>query len=277
MIDFDLTQLHGLADLIRRGGLRIDIPDLRDLPFERLLDKLFIGRDHRRISAASDLSDLFSPVEDQLDLGSCTAQALAGIIEFFLLQQQAFVDVSRLGIYYRERESMGTVGEDSGASLRTGIKVGAKIGACREILWPYIVSDFSKAPSAEASADEPSRRISAYYRIGKLRQLENVKAALSMRLPVYAGISVYESLMSASVAQTGIVPLPSFGERMIGGHAIVLVGHDDKTGRIKFRNSWGSAWGVKGYGYLPYAYVSYPLLVSDLWVVEGIVLKQEAA
>jgi C1A family cysteine protease len=39
-------------------------------------------------------------------------------------------------------------------------------------------------------------------------------------------------------------------EQIIGGHAIVMVGFDDKHKRIKFVSFWGSSWGDHGFGYL---------------------------
>lgn len=39
------------------------------------------------------------------------------------------------------------------------------------------------------------------------------------------------------------------------GHAIILVGYDDTKKEFKFKNSWGTDWGYKGYGRLSYDYV----------------------
>ena len=80
-----------------------------------------------------------------------------------------------------------------------------------------------------------------------------MKGCLAEGFPFVFGITVYESMMSDAVAQTGIVPMPTTQEKVLGGHAILAVGFDDKTQRFKFRNSWGTTWGDDGYGYLPYA------------------------
>src|SRR5205823_14574815 len=66
-------------------------------------------------------------------LGSCTANALAGAVEFLEKEDGAhFVDLSRLFIYYNERVIEGTVDQDSGAFIRDGIKSLAKQGVCPE-------------------------------------------------------------------------------------------------------------------------------------------------
>ncbi len=63
------------------------------------------------------------------------------------------------------------------------------------------------------------------------------------------------------------MPLPQPQEAMLGGHAIAIVGYDDSKQMFTFQNSWGSSWGDKGFGYLPYSYLTNPQLSSDFWTV----------
>jgi C1A family cysteine protease len=56
---------------------------------------------------------------------------------------------------------------------------------------------------------------------------------------------------------------------MLGGHAVMAVGYDDKTKRLLFRNSWGAAWGRAGYGEMPYGYVESRDLSDDFWCIQG--------
>jgi hypothetical protein len=53
-------------------------------------------------------------------------------------------------------------------------------------------------------------------------------------------------------------------------HAIVLIGYDDERGVWIIRNSWGSNWGDRGYGYIPYAGHPYSDLVNYVYYVEGV-------
>lgn len=65
-----------------------------------------------------------------------------------------------------------------------------------------------------------------------------------------SGFTVYSSINN--VGSDGVVPMP--GGTVVGGHAVLLTGYDDSRQLFKFKNSWGSSWGNRGYGYLPYRY-----------------------
>jgi|SRR5437588_38853 len=145
-----------------------DLPDHRDFFYSAIAPKV------ARLRKKIDLQAKCSPVEDQGQLGSCTANALASALEFLELKDGAtFVDLSRLFVYYDECVIEGTVNDDSGAFLRDGIKSLAKQGACSEQSWPYAVSDFKKKPSASCYAMARKHRIKSYHRINPRSDLKN--------------------------------------------------------------------------------------------------------
>lgn len=250
-----------------RLGWLPDVPDLRDVPFRAIF------RVPRKLPLQADLRSGCSPVEDQEELGSCTAQALAGALEFLQLKALGgeggvptkFRDLSRLFIYYNERDAMGTVREDSGAMLRVGIKTLAKLGACKEELWPYDIDRFERKPPARCYAEAQGHTVTAYQRLSSLAEM---KACLAQGLPFVFGFSVYEHVMSQAVARTGAVRMPRPGERLQGGHAVLAVGYDDAAQMLLFRNSWGDGWGLKGYGALPYGYLTSRDLSDDFWCLQ---------
>jgi C1A family cysteine protease len=251
----------------RKLGWLPDVPDARDVRFRAVF------RAARKLPAKADLRAGCSPVEDQGELGSCTAQALAGVLEYLQLRALApeerglrYRDLSRLFIYYNEREAMGTVHEDSGAMLRTGIKTLAKIGVCREEAWPYDAGRFARKPFDRCYEDARAHTITAYQRIESLAEM---KSCLAQGLPFVFGFSVYEHVMSRSVERSGVVRMPEPGERLQGGHAVVAVGYDDARETLLFRNSWGKGWGRSGYGELPYGYLTRRDLSDDFWCVQA--------
>ena len=179
--------------------------------------------------------------------------------------------MARLFIYFNERLSEGTVGQDSGASIRDGIKCIATQGVCDEVLWPYNIEKFAITPSVEAYTAAAKHLAVAYYSVPI--DLMSLKSALAQGYPIVAGIFVYDTFESAPVAHSGIVPLPKINEHCMGGHCIVIVGYSDSTKHLIVRNSWGTAWGDMGYFYLPYDYASKNLMM-DAWVISTVKSKE---
>jgi len=200
------------------------------------------------------------PVYDQGNLGSCTANALC-----CLMQCQDDIQSSRLFLYYNERALEGTIATDSGATLADGIRSLKTQGVCSEQAWPYVPSQFAERPAPPCYANALKHEALSVYSVPLV--LSSLKAALTAGHPIAIGIRVYASFQSATVAKTGVVPLPRKGEALLGGHAVVVVGFSDATQAFLVRNSWGAAWGIKGYFTLPFAYLTSPALASDAWVI----------
>ena len=240
-------------------GWVADLPDHRDKMYGAV----------RKVPAvlppSVDLRPTCSPVEDQGELGSCTANALVGALEFLEDKDKVpYEDLSRLFIYYNERVIEHTVKSDSGAQIRDGIKSLASKGVCSEKCWPYDISKFTVKPSHPCFGEASKHKITSYFRI---RTIDEMRTCLAEGYPFAFGFSVYESFESQEVAQTGIVPMPQPNEQQIGGHAVVAVGYDDSTKRFIVRNSWGDTWGMKGYFSLPYDYLANNNLAEDFWTI----------
>ena len=248
----------------KKYGWRRDLPDKRD----KLFETNYLLSVEKPVDKV-DLREKCPKIYNQGELGSCTANAIACAIQFDEIKQNLDSQVpSRLFIYYNERDIEGNVDRDTGSSLRDGVKCINKIGYCNETQWPYDIQKFTEKPE-QSCYDYARKHKSLSYK--KVQQdEEHIKSVLNMGFPIVFGISVYESFESEEVAKTGIVPLPKNHEKMLGGHAIVIVGYDEEKRLFTFRNSWGEDWGDKGYGYLPYDYVCDKDLASDFWVITKI-------
>ncbi|MFA4889097.1 MAG: C1 family peptidase [Candidatus Omnitrophota bacterium] len=233
-----------------------DIPDQRDYLYAAIKPRI-------RAPGKVDLRVYCTLVEQQGSLGSCTACALAGNLEFLdKLPDLAYTDVSRLFIYYNERLLRGNENFDSGASLRDGIKTLKKTGCCWEKSWPYKITRFARKPPKRCYEEAKKHCIASYHRIYSLPEM---LACLADGYPFVFGFTVYKSFLSRKVARSGIVSMPKKSERAIGGHAVLAVGYSQKNRRFLVRNSWGSRWGQSGYFTMPFAYLE--SLAADFWAI----------
>tara|TARA_B100001287_G_C22533521_1_gene458555 strand:+ start:22 stop:837 length:816 start_codon:yes stop_codon:yes gene_type:complete len=255
-------------------GWKRDLPDRRDKVVKYEISKeIDTGEDKDNNDNTKNIIDLRSkcpPVYNQGKLGSCTANGIAAVYQFDEMKQnnEDIFMPSRLFIYYNERKMEGNVNNDSGASIRDGIKSINKKGVCSEDDWPYDIDVFTEEPPVECYEEAKNHRSLKYQRV---KQKEGqLKEALKAGYPVVFGFSVYESFESETVKQTGIVPMPEKDEKMLGGHCVVLVGYNDDKKLWIVRNSWGEEWGDKGYCYFPYEYITDKDLASDFWQVEKV-------
>ena len=274
--------------LIHSMGWLPDYPDFRDYTPEHaeispMLQKIGLtGIDKKNLPPAVDLRAFCSVIEDQGDLGSCTAQAGASMVEYFARRTMArYTDVSRLFLYKVTRNLMRQTG-DTGAFIRTTMGALVLFGVPPELYWPYKEKSFDKEPPAFCYAFAQNYQAISYYRLdaagtSKSEALKAVKSNLAAGLPSMFGFSVFSSITMA--AETGHIPYPTSSERILGGHAVMAVGYDDKLeivntnpggksckGAFLIRNSWGRKWGQEGYGWLPYDYLLKGLAI-DWWSI----------
>jgi C1A family cysteine protease len=248
---------------IARYGWTPDVPDQRDQLFAATQPIL------AALPPRVDLRAKFPKPYDQGQLGSCTANAIAGALEFNQRKQKQkpTFTPSRLFIYYNERVMEGTVNSDAGAMLRDGIKSAVKQGAPPEKpCWPYDIAKFHEKPPKPVYEEAAKHQAVLYQRVA--RTLNQMKGCLSAGFPFVFGFSVYESFESQTVASTGVVNMPLPKEQLIGGHAVLAVGYDDSESRFIVRNSWSDKWGLKGYFTMPYTYLLDGNLADDFWTIQ---------
>jgi len=257
-------------------GWQRDLPDIRDYtPETETIGKLIhkskaLKPPKAGLKKSEDLTQWCSPIEDQGDIGSCTANAGVALIEYY--QRRAFgehLDASRLFLYKVTRSLLHWTG-DTGAWLRTTMKAMVLFGVPPEEFYPYDVSKYDDEPSAFCYAFAQNYQSIKYYRLDKAtvsstQLLDRVKNFLAAGLPSMFGFTVYNF-----GNDKGEFEFPGPRDASQGGHAVVAVGYDDnrkigkEKGALKIRNSWGTDWGEGGYGWLPYAYVEAGL-ADDFW------------
>ena len=246
---------------VRKYGWKPSLPDQRDLRYSAGYV------DMQALPAVVDLRNKMPAVYDQLNLGACTANAIAGAIEYEMGVQHATIGVpSRLFIYYNERVLEGSVASDTGASLRDGMKTVAKNGVCPEKQWAYNPVKFTDHPPAVCYDNALHNIVTSYSSVPQ--NLTQMKTLLSVGHPICVGISIYDSFESDEVAASGMVPMPRQKENMLGGHAVLIVGYSVATSMFLVRNSWGADWGIGGYCEMPFAYLLDSQLSGDFWSIK---------
>lgn len=224
------------------------------------------------------LRDTMPAIYDQGQLGACTGGGIAGVLEHAAMAQgEGPVTPSRLFIYYFERVIEGTVEEDSGAQIRTGIKVAASIGAPPEELWLYDVSRFKERPSQAAIDAAAQHEAIEYLRVVPGTAGSPLRTPIFQGHPVVFGFSVPEMFESGWEPRLEFLPLPAPGEPIIGGHCCIIMGWDFSlmdfaVPVFEIRNDWGAMWGDAGYFYMDGRWLYEPSrgLSSDFWIIERV-------
>jgi C1A family cysteine protease len=213
-----------------------------------------------------DLRTFMSPVENQRDSNSCTANAIAGAYEY--LENRIYgqvTDVSRLFIYYNARALDDRTQHDEGTYLSHCVKVVRKYGACSEQTWPFELNQIKHEPPKQAYKEAKQFRIEDAAPVEV--DLDAMRECLAAGYPFVFGLQLFGSFGNAG-GNGGLVPMPDpNNESHDGGHAMLCVGYSDPDQVFIVRNSWGPEWGDQGYCYIPYAYMTNPELNHDCWVI----------
>jgi C1A family cysteine protease len=258
----------------RRLGWKPDVPDQRDHQFDHLK---VLRRLRQKLPAKVDLRtlNLHTPVFDQGNLGSCTANAIGKAYEF-AQRKQGLEDYapSRLFIYYGEREIEGSINYDAGAEIRDGLKVVNKLGAPHEALWPYKVSRFTVKPSQSAYDDGELHQALGYAAVQV--KTTAVKAALAAGFPVVIGFTVYSSYYTIDdPSARGFMPIPKANETVEGGHCVLQMGYArmrapwDRYSKDYgiYLGSWGQQSGDEGFFYAPLGWMCDRNNADDFWTL----------
>jgi len=210
------------------------------------------------------LQEWASPVEEQLRLGSCTAQAVVGAYELLLNMHypDKFVNLSRLFLYYNARQFENEVSKDVGAYIVDAIRALRDYGICTEELWPYDITKFNVTPTPACYLNARSRTIEMAYNVPTV---DSILRMLAAGRPVVFGTDVYNNFYDITNSDF-VLKMPPTSEEPIGSHAMCVIGYDSATKMFQVRNSFGDDWGDKGNCLISYDYAKANF--SDMWAFD---------
>ncbi|CAF3895127.1 unnamed protein product [Rotaria sordida] len=218
-----------------------------------------------------DLRPWMTTIEDQSDVNSCTANAMAGAYEYLNYKAtNRKLDVSRLFIYYNARIKDLDENErvtDEGSSIPATIESMEGLGVCLESLWPYSIKKVNVKPKKQCYEAAEEYTITEALEVDI--DINEMKSCLAQGFPIIIGLNLYSSFDKAM--EKGIVPMPikeEISRSKHGSHALLASGYSDKSQAFIVRNSWGEEWGDKGYCYVPYDYMTNKGLCNDAWTVK---------
>lgn len=210
----------------------------------------------------------FIKIRNQETEGTCTGNALAGLIDYLNNTRKAagivkaFNPVSARMLYEMAKQHDRWPGEEyEGSSARGAMKGWYKNGVCLESDWRYKVGKPSHLTSKrqKAALEYP---LGAYYRV--MKQRTSLQVALNEVPALYVTANVHEGWRDP---KNGII---TYNDNSIGGHAFVVLGYTEDGFIVQ--NSWGNAWGglkinrdlVKGVAI--WSYPDFEKNVKDIWV-----------
>ncbi len=273
-----ITHADGTSHLRHLKGWRPDPHDARD-------SHISLAAGHRLINpeftsakppSHSDLRPTDPPVRDQGQIGSCTAHGVSALLERNELDHDptnpahTLKQMSTLYQYQISLIDQGVFPSDEGDTIRGAVKTAVKHGVLLESDYPYHPENLSKRPPAALAAQALKHKITSYHKIAN-GDLSTMKAVLASGYNIVFGFNVPSTFETQAFAENPILRRADvLSDELVGGHCVVLSGHDDTKKLFTVRNSWSASWGDKGYFYMDYAFVGDSLnFCSDLWVVES--------
>lgn len=214
------------------------------------------------LPANVDLRQPWWKIGNQKNTGSCVGWAsTAGVARYMLVQAGRLAQGTELSPRYTwmaSKETDTIIGapetmiEGAGTTLKAAVDVLRNYGAVPESLLPFdIGTTMYTGDEKTFYATASIYKVRQYFNLQ--RNISNWRVWLAQHGPILVGLKVDATWDHA--ASTG-GKLDVFQPGTVrGGHAVAAIGYTDDD-RIILRNSWGTGWGDKGFGYASEAYIN---------------------
>jgi hypothetical protein len=193
-----------------------------------------------------DISDKMPQVGSQGLSASCTGWSLSYAIRSYLTRITSEKPVALSPRFLYDH----TV---AGGNCNEGVTFPKALNFLRDVgTVPYkdYIGTINSCSPSNTSNELLSRaknfRISGWERIPR-KDLDRIKGKLYLGIPVAVGMDVGEKFQDY---KSGIFKV--YESQPLYGHAMAIVGYDDTKGAFKVMNSWSTAWGENGFGWISY-------------------------
>lgn len=203
--------------------------------------------------AVVDLTSNFPVPGDQGQQGSCVAWATAYAYKTFQEKLQHQWSLTTKNHIFSPAYVYNQIngGEDSGAYIDDAMKLFVAQGVCSWAAMPYRDYDYTTQPNTSQRREAAGYKAISWGTIGQ-GDVNAIKSHIAAGDAIVVGIPVYPDF--DNISQWDPVYDDASGT-LRGYHAICFVGYDDTKEAFKFINSWGSGWGLNGFGYMSYSLV----------------------
>ena len=145
-----------------------------------------------------------------------------------------------------------------GAYIQNAMELMSSKGVVAFNDFPYSDRDCSRQPNSVLLNKAAENKLHGFTRLtdGESTQGINVRAVkehLAKDAPVVIGMMVGGSFMQSMMGKEMWAPTnEDCSQTGFGGHAMCVIGYDDRKQAFQIMNSWGPEWGVNGIGWVRY-------------------------
>lgn len=216
-----------------------------------------------------DLSKWFPEPGDQGNQASCVGWALGYGIKTYQEARRLNRPPSSVEHVFSPSFIYNQISSNcyEGSNIREALELMRTKGVAPMLSFPYDYNDCHKNPSNQIQAEAKQFTISDWKRV-EFRNEGLMKSFIASGKPVVIGFETdewFDNLKENEVYRVS-------SHRSTGGHAVVVIGYDDRRKAYRILNSWGTEWGDHGYGWI--AYSLFDDVVHEAYVLD--VTKQRS-
>ena len=146
-----------------------------------------------------------------------------------------------------------------GSYIQRAMEFMTKKGVVPYDEFPYTDQDCSRQPTSSQWNDAAQNKMHGFTRLTESDDVNGIsiraiKEHLAKDAPVVIGMMVGGSFMQEMYGKEVWTPTSEDHSQMgFGGHAMCVIGYDDRKQAFQLMNSWGTDWGTNGVAWVRYA------------------------